>query len=59
MKLEIEIERAGFQLRPAVRRRGTAPRDADSTTDRVAEEAPVALVVNGICLLYTSDAADE
>jgi len=48
MKLEIEIERAGFQLRPAVRRRGTAPRDADSTTDRVAEEAPVALVVNGI-----------
>ncbi|MEV4782702.1 formate dehydrogenase accessory sulfurtransferase FdhD [Burkholderia sp. LMU1-1-1.1] len=48
MKLDSEIERAGFQLRPAVRHRGTAPQDASSTTDRVAEELPVALVVNGI-----------
>ena len=48
MKLDSEVERAGFQLRPAVRHRGTAPQDASSTTDRVAEEAPVALVINGI-----------
>lgn len=48
MKLDSEPERAGFQLRSAVRHRGTAPQDASDTTDRVAEEAPVALVINGI-----------
>nr|WP_315395545.1 formate dehydrogenase accessory sulfurtransferase FdhD [uncultured Duganella sp.] len=48
MKLDSEIQRAGFQLRSAVRHRGAAPEDVSAATDRVAEEAPVALVVNGI-----------
>lgn len=45
MKLDTELDRAGFQERPVLRRRGA---DASRTTDRVAEELPVALVFNGI-----------
>ena len=30
-----------------------------TSKDTIACETPVALVYNGICLLYTSDAADE
>ncbi|MEO5934737.1 MAG: formate dehydrogenase accessory sulfurtransferase FdhD [Duganella sp.] len=48
MKLDSELDRAGFQQRPVVRHRGAAPPDASGTTDRVAEESPVALVINGI-----------
>jgi FdhD protein len=48
MKLDIETERSGFQERAVVRHRGLAPQDAARTTDRVAEELPVALVFNGI-----------
>lgn len=48
MKLDSEIERTGFQQRDVVRHRGIAPEDASRTTDRVAEELPVALVINGI-----------
>jgi FdhD protein len=45
MKLDTELDRTGFQQRPVLRRRGA---DASRTTDRVAEELPVALVFNGI-----------
>lgn len=45
MKLETESDRTGFQERAVLRRRGA---DASRTTDRVAEELPVALVFNGI-----------
>jgi len=45
MKLDTESDRTGFQERPVLRRRGA---DASRTTDRVAEELPVALVFNGI-----------
>jgi len=48
MKFETETERTGSQQRSVLRRRGLAPQDASRTTDRVAEELPVALVVNGI-----------
>ena len=48
MKLDSELDRAGFQQRSVVRHRGMAPPDASNATDRVAEEAPVALVINGI-----------
>jgi FdhD protein len=45
MKLDIESDRTGFQERQVLRRRGV---EANRTTDRVAEELPVALVFNGI-----------
>ncbi|MTV38680.1 formate dehydrogenase accessory sulfurtransferase FdhD [Duganella radicis] len=45
MKLELESDKAGYQQRPVTRHRGA---DAAGTTDRVIEEAPVALVFNGI-----------
>jgi FdhD protein len=45
MKLDTESDRTGFQERAVLRRRGA---DASRTTDRVAEELPVALVFNGI-----------
>jgi FdhD protein len=45
MKLDTESDRTGFQERPVLRRRGAESAD---TTDRVAEELPVALVFNGI-----------
>jgi FdhD protein len=48
MKLDNETDRSGAQERPVVRHRGIAPEDAARTTDRVAEELPVALVFNGI-----------
>ncbi|MET0264678.1 MAG: formate dehydrogenase accessory sulfurtransferase FdhD [Duganella sp.] len=48
MKVDKDTEAAGFQQRPVLRRRGLAPADADRVTDSVAEEMPVALVVNGI-----------
>jgi FdhD protein len=48
MKLDTEIERTGYQERPVLRHRGTAPQDATRTVDHVAEEMPVALVFNGI-----------
>ncbi|MBV6323111.1 formate dehydrogenase accessory sulfurtransferase FdhD [Duganella violaceicalia] len=48
MKFETETERTGSQERSVLRRRGLAAQDASRSTDRVAEEVPVALVVNGI-----------
>jgi FdhD protein len=45
MKLDTESDRTGFQERPVLRRRGT---ESANTSDRVAEEVPVALVFNGI-----------
>jgi FdhD protein len=45
MKLDTESDRTGFQERRVLRHRGA---EASRTTDRVAEELPVALVFNGI-----------
>lgn len=45
MKLDTDTDRTGYQERSVLRRRGV---DASRTTDRVAEELPVALVFNGI-----------
>jgi FdhD protein len=45
MKLDLELDKTGYQERPVTRHKGA---DATRTTDRVIEEVPVALVFNGI-----------
>ena len=48
MKFDTETDRTGYQERSVLRHRGTAPESGGRANDRVAEELPVALVVNGI-----------